>query len=80
MTKLEGPINRAHLHGCPASPGVGNLNEHARLQPAHDRRMRLARLTAPTIYVINRLHIMSRIEAKTDVFRAIADPTRRATC
>src|SRR6266849_1655958 len=35
-------------------------------------------LTASVIYVINRLHIMSRIEAKTDVFRAIADPTRRA--
>src|SRR5205085_2393442 len=35
-------------------------------------------LTPAAIYVINRLHIMSRIEAKTDVFRAIADPTRRA--
>src|SRR5258708_33751597 len=35
-------------------------------------------LTATAIYVINRLHVMSRIEAKTDVFRAIADPTRRA--
>jgi DNA-binding transcriptional ArsR family regulator len=35
-------------------------------------------LTPTVIYVINRLHSMSRIEAKTDVFRAIADPTRRA--
>jgi DNA-binding transcriptional ArsR family regulator len=38
----------------------------------------LRRLTAAAVYVINRLHIMSRIEANTDVFRAIADPTRRA--
>jgi DNA-binding transcriptional ArsR family regulator len=35
-------------------------------------------LTAIEIYVINQLHIMSRIRAKTDAFRAIADPTRRA--
>src|SRR4029453_76116 len=41
-------------------------------------------LTVNRIYVINRLHIrslvtsMSRIQAKTDAFRAIADPTRRA--
>jgi DNA-binding transcriptional ArsR family regulator len=41
-------------------------------------------LTVDRIYVINRLHIgslvtsMSRIQAKTDAFRAIADPTRRA--
>ena len=35
-------------------------------------------LTASDFYVINRLHMMSRIHAKTDAFRAIADPTRRA--
>jgi DNA-binding transcriptional ArsR family regulator len=35
-------------------------------------------LTAIHNYVINRLHMMSRIQAKTDAFRAIADPTRRA--
>src|SRR5499427_9147164 len=35
-------------------------------------------LTPVVCYVINRLHIMSRISAKTDAFRAIADPTRRA--
>jgi DNA-binding transcriptional ArsR family regulator len=35
-------------------------------------------LTGVVNYVINQLHIMSRIEAKTDAFRAIADPTRRA--
>jgi DNA-binding transcriptional ArsR family regulator len=35
-------------------------------------------LTQIPIYVINQLHIMSRIRAKTDAFRAIADPTRRA--
>jgi DNA-binding transcriptional ArsR family regulator len=35
-------------------------------------------LTCARKYVINRLHIMSRIRAKTDAFRAIADPTRRA--
>jgi DNA-binding transcriptional ArsR family regulator len=29
-------------------------------------------------YVIYRLHIMSRMQAKSDAFRAIADPTRRA--
>jgi DNA-binding transcriptional ArsR family regulator len=36
------------------------------------------RLTAIDNYVINQLRIMSRIAAKTDAFRAIADPTRRA--
>src|ERR1700738_5161447 len=35
-------------------------------------------LTVVAFYVINRLHMMSRIQAKTDAFRAIADPTRRA--
>jgi DNA-binding transcriptional ArsR family regulator len=35
-------------------------------------------LTPNQSYVINRLQIMSRIKAKTDPFRAIADPTRRA--
>jgi DNA-binding transcriptional ArsR family regulator len=35
-------------------------------------------LTHFSKYVINRLQIMSRIHAKTDAFRAIADPTRRA--
>jgi hypothetical protein len=35
-------------------------------------------LTHSSKYVINRLQIMSRIHAKTDAFRAIADPTRRA--
>jgi DNA-binding transcriptional ArsR family regulator len=35
-------------------------------------------LTPNQNYVINRLQIMSRIKAKTDPFRAIADPTRRA--
>jgi DNA-binding transcriptional ArsR family regulator len=35
-------------------------------------------LTPGDFYVINRLHMMSRIQAKTDAFRAIADPTRRA--
>jgi DNA-binding transcriptional ArsR family regulator len=35
-------------------------------------------LTVTADYVINRLHMMSRIAAKTDAFRAIADPTRRA--
>jgi DNA-binding transcriptional ArsR family regulator len=40
--------------------------------------MRAPNLTAAVGYVINLLHIMSRIEAKTDAFRAIADPTRRA--
>jgi len=29
-------------------------------------------------YVINHLRIMSRMQAKSDAFRAIADPTRRA--
>jgi|SRR5262252_8050393 len=36
------------------------------------------RLTIVRSYVINQLQIMSRIAAKTDPFRAIADPTRRA--
>jgi DNA-binding transcriptional ArsR family regulator len=35
-------------------------------------------LTRVANYVINQLRIMSRIAAKTDAFRAIADPTRRA--
>jgi DNA-binding transcriptional ArsR family regulator len=35
-------------------------------------------LTARVFYVINQLHMMSRIQARTDAFRAIADPTRRA--
>jgi DNA-binding transcriptional ArsR family regulator len=35
-------------------------------------------LTARVFYVINWLHMMSRIQARTDAFRAIADPTRRA--
>ena len=35
-------------------------------------------LTPGDFYVINRLHMMSRMQAKTDAFRAIADPTRRA--
>jgi len=35
-------------------------------------------LTPRDKHVINRLHIMSRIAAKADAFRAIADPTRRA--
>jgi len=35
-------------------------------------------LTHFSKYVINQLQIMSRIHAKTDAFRAIADPTRRA--
>lgn len=35
-------------------------------------------LTIAEFYVINRLHIMSRIRATIDPFRAIADPTRRA--
>jgi DNA-binding transcriptional ArsR family regulator len=35
-------------------------------------------LTARVFYVINRLRMMSRIQARTDAFRAIADPTRRA--
>lgn len=35
-------------------------------------------LTAARSNVINQLHIMSKIAAKTDAFRAIADPTRRA--
>jgi DNA-binding transcriptional ArsR family regulator len=29
-------------------------------------------------YVINRLHMMARMQGRADVFRAIADPTRRA--
>jgi DNA-binding transcriptional ArsR family regulator len=29
-------------------------------------------------YVINRLHMMARMQVRADVFRAIADPTRRA--
>jgi DNA-binding transcriptional ArsR family regulator len=53
---------------------------------AHERLCRVAQrflielrlLTAAGFYVINRLHMMSRIQAKTDAFRAIADPTRRA--
>jgi DNA-binding transcriptional ArsR family regulator len=48
------------------------------LQPRLKQGGLAANLTAVGIYVINRLHIMSRIEAKTDAFRAIADPTRRA--
>src|SRR6266436_3307930 len=35
-------------------------------------------LTAGHLYVINRLRMMSRVQAKADAFRAIADPTRRA--
>jgi DNA-binding transcriptional ArsR family regulator len=35
-------------------------------------------LTARVFYVINQLHMMSQIQARTDAFRAIADPTRRA--
>src|ERR1700726_3977229 len=35
-------------------------------------------LTTGRFYVINRLRMMSRVQAKTDAFRAIADPTRRA--
>src|SRR5450755_862757 len=35
-------------------------------------------LTARVFYVINQLRMMSRIQARTDAFRAIADPTRRA--
>src|SRR5215471_17127889 len=53
----------------------------AALRAIRARRMAVARredLTRAPKYVINRLHIMSRIRAKTDPFRAIADPTRRA--
>src|SRR5260370_36404969 len=35
-------------------------------------------LTAGHLYVINRLRMMSRVQARADAFRAIADPTRRA--
>src|SRR5262249_8796210 len=43
----------------------------------HPRLFMFDDLTVAGVCVINRLH-MSRIAAKTDAFRAIADPTRRA--
>jgi DNA-binding transcriptional ArsR family regulator len=38
----------------------------------------MALLTLHQLYVINWLHMMPRTRTKTDAFRAIADPTRRA--
>jgi DNA-binding transcriptional ArsR family regulator len=68
-------------HGCPARPTANDFvvalvncgREHDRMQAEL-----AANLTGAINYVINQLQIMSRIEAKTDAFRAIADPTRRA--
>src|SRR5882724_3063623 len=68
-------------HGCPART-IANDFVSKRTNGSRQRRSTRtglhANLTGSVNYVINRLHIMSRIEAKTDAFRAIADPTRRA--
>jgi DNA-binding transcriptional ArsR family regulator len=48
------------------------------IAPRTPCRAQFEALTPADNYVNNRLHIMSKIAAKTDPFRAIADPTRRA--
>src|SRR5262245_30243379 len=70
----EGPPHPDCILRCnPASPRARGEAK----RPRHARRVQQV-LTPVKTYVINRLQIMSRISAKTDAFRAIADPTRRA--
>src|SRR5205823_4059662 len=65
MADLERAKQSSAPSWLPCVAGRGAFDGRSRHSP---------HLTAYAIYVINRLHIMSRIEAKTDVFRAIADP------
>jgi DNA-binding transcriptional ArsR family regulator len=66
----------------PAAVTVGHRDKMADLAWQDQWRQVMAALrrflTARVFYVINWLHMMSRIQARTDAFRAIADPTRRA--
>jgi DNA-binding transcriptional ArsR family regulator len=66
----------------PAAVAAGHRDKMADLAWQDQWRQVMAALrqflTAGIFYVINWLHMMSRIQARTDAFRAIADPTRRA--
>jgi DNA-binding transcriptional ArsR family regulator len=67
------PRSMEHAHGC-----IACATPWRRFFPLVDTHRPVEPLTTVDNYVINWLHIMSRIRTKTDAFRAIADPTRRA--